>query len=251
MTNRETFPRIALIGYGSMGREIERIASEKGISITNVFDINKPLTESSPTNFDVAIDFSFPSVVATNIRVLTLLKKDVVIGTTGWNEQFDEIKQLVEQHNIGAIYGSNFSIGMQIFFRVVRQASTLVNSVEDYDVFLHEIHHKRKIDSPSGTALSLANIVLEEVTKKQTVNTETLHGRINEKELHVSSSRGGEVIGTHTVYLDSFADTIELTHRAKNRGGFALGALEAAGWIWKKKGLFDFSSVFTEILLNQ
>ena len=235
MINVDNFPKIALIGYGSMGKEIERLTGLNGVSVTNIFDVNNPLTLSSPSNFDVAIDFSTPKTVVENVRILTMLKKDVVIGTTGWNNEFDEISQLVVKNKIGLIYGSNYSIGMQMFIRIVRQASMLLNSVEDYDVFLHEIHHKSKIDSPSGTALTLANIVLDEVDRKKAINSETLHGKSVESELHISSVRGGEVTGTHTVYIDSLADTIELTHRAKNREGFALGALEAAGWIWNKK----------------
>lgn len=251
MINVNKFPIIALIGYGSMGKEIERLAGVKGISITNIFDINNPLTLSSPSNFDVAIDFSTPMAIAENVRILSMLKKDVVIGTTGWNNQFDEIKQLVEIKKIGLIYGSNYSVGMQMFFRVIRQAAKLINSIEDYDVFIHEVHHKLKIDSPSGTALSLGNIILEEVVRKQTIVSETMHGKSNYNDLHISSVRGGEVTGTHTVYIDSLADTIELTHRAKNREGFALGALEAARWIWNKKGMFDFTSVFSEIFVTQ
>lgn len=248
MMTGENYPRIALIGYGSMGKEIERIAHNKGITITNIFDIDNPLSLTSPDNFDVAIDFSTPASVVENARLVSLLNKNIVIGTTGWNDRFDEVQQHIATNKVGAIYGSNYSIGMQMFFRVVRQAAMLINSVDEYDIFLHEIHHKRKIDSPSGTALSLAQIVLEEVERKQVLNAETLHGRINENDLHVSSVRGGEVTGTHTVYVDSLADTIELTHRAKNRSGFALGAIEAAGWIWNKKGMYDFTSVFTEIL---
>ncbi|MBI3258084.1 MAG: 4-hydroxy-tetrahydrodipicolinate reductase [Ignavibacteriae bacterium] len=248
MITGNDFPRIALIGYGSMGKEIERIAHKKGITISNIFDIDNPLSLSSPDNFDVAIDFSTPASIIENVRLVSKLQKDIVIGTTGWNDQFQEVVQHIENNSVGAIYGSNYSIGMQMFFRVVRQASMLINTVDEYDIFLHEIHHKRKIDSPSGTALSLADIILEEIERKQIIVSETLHSKINENELHISSVRGGEITGTHTVYVDSQADTIELTHRAKNRGGFALGALEAAGWIWKKKGVYDFTSVFTEIL---
>lgn len=250
MVNRTNFPRIALIGYGSMGKEIERIAIEKGILISTIFDINNPLSNSSPDNFDVAIDFSTPSAVVENVQCIAAMKKDIVIGTTGWTDGIKEINRCVDSNDIGAIYGSNFSIGMQMFFSIVRQAAKLTNSVDEYDIFLHEIHHKRKIDSPSGTALSLARIVLDEVGRKTSINSETMHGKINEDEFHISSVRGGDVTGTHTMYLDSFADMIELTHRAKNRGGFALGALEAAGWIWNKKGLFDFANVFDKILVR-
>jgi len=249
--NINTVPRVALIGNGSMGKEISRIAVDRDIRISHIFDESNPLSLSSPTDFDVAIDFSTPSAVLSTIQTACELRKNVVIGTTGWLQHLPEIKQLVDKYSIGVVYGSNFSIGMQMFFRIVRQAARLVNSTSEYDVFMQEIHHKRKIDSPSGTALTLGDIILEEVDRKSACYTETSHGKISPDDFHISSVRGGEVTGTHSIMIDSTADTIELTHRAKNRSGFASGALVAAEWIWQKQGLYDFTEHFETIIATR
>ncbi len=249
--NINILPRIALIGNGSMGKEISHIAAERGFIITRIFDERSPLDVSSPDDFDVAIDFSTPNAVVSNIQALCALHKNVVIGTTGWLEHLPMIRQVVEKHSIGIVYSSNFSIGMQMFFRIVRQAARLVNSAPEYDIFMQEIHHKRKLDSPSGTALSLGDIVVEEVYRKSAIYSETSHGKISPEALHISSVRGGEVTGTHNIWIDSIADTIELTHRAKNRSGFATGALVAAEWIWKRQGVYDFTEQFDNIVVTR
>lgn len=236
--------KIALIGYGSMGKEIERIALEQNIEITDIFDIDAPISDTSKYNFDVAIDFSYPDAVLSNLSAVAKLNKNLVIGTTGWIQHIDKIKEIVENSQIGVIWGSNYSIGMQIFFQTVRQAAKLLNTTTDYDIMLSEMHHKRKIDSPSGTALTIGKIITEEYNSKENILVETSHKRINPNELHITSLRGGEIAGTHTVYIDSSADTIELTHRAKNRTGFAKGAILAAKWIHNKKGFYNFESLF-------
>jgi len=240
-------PKIALIGYGSMGKEVERAAIDHGLRVTDIFELDHSLSEDKNYDFDVAIDFSFPDSVINNVRTLAKLHKNIVIGTTGWNNQFEEIKDIVLSSGIGAVYGSNFSIGMQMFSRIVQEASKIVNRIDDYDIFMQEIHHKRKKDSPSGTALSLANLVLKEVERKKEILTAQSDGTINPAHLHVSSTRGGEVPGTHTIYLDSVFDTIELTHRAKNRKGFAIGSVEAANWIYGKTGLYSFDDIIKEL----
>lgn len=229
-----------------MGRELEALATRAQCRVVAIFDEERPLTEEAK-GFDVAIDFSLPNAVLHNVQRLAGLRKNIVLGTTGWGTVAAEVRAIVEQAGIGLVYGSNFSIGMQMFVRIVRAAARLANAHADYDVFLHEIHHTRKADSPSGTALTLADVVLHEVDRKTELLTETSHGRIAPEALHVSSSRGGEIAGTHTVALDSIADTIELTHRAKNRSGFALGALRAAHWIHGKTGMHDFSDVFEQV----
>ncbi|MBL7999281.1 MAG: 4-hydroxy-tetrahydrodipicolinate reductase [Candidatus Kapabacteria bacterium] len=239
--------RIALIGYGAMGREIERIAVERGHSIAHRFDIDNPLPDLL-TNTDVAIDFSNAQHVVRNVRVCMESGVDMVIGTTGWMTQMDAVLDAVNSGESCVMYGSNFSIGMQMFNLIVARAAQLMQNAADYDVMLHELHHKRKADSPSGTAITLANTILESLTRKTSMLTETSHGRIADSQLHVSSTRGGEITGTHTVYCDSFSDTIELTHRAKNRSGFALGAVLAAEFIPGKKGYLDFADVFEDVL---
>jgi 4-hydroxy-tetrahydrodipicolinate reductase len=243
-------PKIALVGYGSMGKEIERLARLENIRITNIFDEYKPLTENHDYQFDVAIDFTVPDAVLKNVDILTKLRKNIVIGTTGWYENMDEIKAKTEKMNTGIVWGSNFSIGMQIFYKITDYSSKLFNKVDGYDVFLHEIHHKRKKDSPSGTAIALSDIILSNTDAKNEKLISTPTSRISEEELHVSSTRGGEVPGTHTIYFDSSADTIELTHRARNRTGFAQGAILAAKLIHRKKKFYEFSELLQELWID-
>ncbi|HLP27278.1 MAG TPA: 4-hydroxy-tetrahydrodipicolinate reductase [Candidatus Didemnitutus sp.] len=239
--------RIALIGYGAMGHEIERLAPSLDCDVTRIFNEDRPLQVDGPDEFDVAIDFTQPDAVIGNVRTLCAMKKSVVIGTTGWYDQMQEVKGLVETARIGCIWGSNFSVGVQMFLRIVRAAAIMAHDEASYDVMVHEWHHRRKKDSPSGTALSVANVILDEMSRKDHIVSETLHGQINPSALHVTSTRGGEVVGKHVVTLDSVFDSIEITHNAKNRSGFAHGSLIAASWIAQRKGFYNFSDVFPEI----
>ena len=235
-------PKIAIIGYGAMGKEIKFQAEQLGYSITDVFDIDN-LIEPKDYSFDVALDFSTADAILSNVNIIAKIKKNLVIGTTNWEKHFDDVKSIVEKSNIGVLYSSNFSIGMQKFFKIVEYSAKLFNNFDDYDFMLHELHHKRKIDSPSGTALTLGNIVINELENKTEIVTETLHNKISPNSLHISSTRGGEIAGTHTIFIDSVADTIELTHRAKNRTGLARGALFAANLIFNKTGFYNFADV--------
>lgn len=243
-----SLPKIGIVGYGKMGKEIELVANNRGFEITEIFDIDKQLSKNEKYKFDVAIEFTQANSVIENIQTLCRLHKSVVIGTTGWQSQINEIKDLVLSNGIGCVYSSNFSVGVQIFFRIIRQASKILNKTEGYDIMVHELHHSRKKDSPSGTALTLGNIILNEIDFKKIIDVNRQEGQIANETLHISSTRGGEITGTHTIYIDSAADTIELTHRAKNRSGFALGALMAARWIYGKKGFFEFSEVLEDVL---
>jgi 4-hydroxy-tetrahydrodipicolinate reductase len=236
--------KIAIVGYGKMGKMIEQVAMAKGIQITNVFDIDAPLDNTQQYAFDVAIDFSTPDVVINNVKTLAELGKNVVIGTTGWYDKIELVKQICSEKNIGCVWASNFSIGMQIMFKLVAQATKLSDANNLYDVFINEIHHRHKKDSPSGTALELAKIVIANSNTKQKILTEVLQREIEFDELHITSSRGGSVTGTHNVYFDSDADTIELTHTAKNRTGFAEGALLAAHWLKNKTDFSNFAELF-------
>lgn len=240
--------RIAIIGYGSMGKEIERLAASQSCEIAEIFDlVQNPLSEQSNFDFDVAIDFSNADGLAENLRILAKMKKNIVVGTTGWQEKSAEIFDLVRNSGIGVVHSTNFSVGMHIFKGIVSLAAELADKFENYDVFMHEIHHKRKADSPSGTALNLAQIILGKSSLKKELLFDAPHTAILPEQFHISSSRGGEIAGTHTVFWDSFADTIELTHRAKNRSGFALGALLAAHWIKNKQGIYDFKDIFNSL----
>jgi 4-hydroxy-tetrahydrodipicolinate reductase len=235
-----------------MGKEIERLAESHNAEIVEIFDESRPLTTHLHTSkhIDVAIDFSLPTMVIQNITTLASAHINVVVGTTGWTEQKQHIQDVVlANSNSALVYGSNFSVGMQTFFRIVERAAQLARNLEDYDTMLHEFHHKRKKDSPSGTALTLSDIILRCNDRKERIEINALNEQIDESTLHVTSTRGGEIAGTHTLILDSFADTIECTHRAKNRSGFASGALLAAHWVKdKRKQMIDFTDIFEDVL---
>lgn len=240
--------KIALIGYGKLGHQIEQIALEKGHNIVaKITSRSCPLLRNSEEikEADVCIDFSSPYCVVENIKALADMEKPVVVGTTGWYDQLEEIKNYVLQKNTGLIYAPNFSIGMQLFMQIVREAARLFDHFAEYDVGGLEIHHNQKVDSPSGTAESLAKIVLEEIKRKRSIVYETLDREIAPSELHFASLRCGSMPGTHTVFFDSPNDTIELTHCVRDRAGLAKGAIAAAEWIRHKKGFFTLKDMLT------
>jgi 4-hydroxy-tetrahydrodipicolinate reductase len=237
--------KIGIVGYGQMGREVESVAISKGITITDKFDIYQPLDENAKYSFDVAIEFTHPDSVIKNIEILAKLSKHIVIGTTGWYHKINEVRKIAENHNIGIVWASNFSLGMNVFFKIIKFAAHLFNNLSDYDVLVNEIHHKLKKDYPSGTAIKIGNILLEEVKNKNEITNVPLLNSSN--QINISSTRGGYFPGTHSVYFDSFADTIEITHSARNRIGFAQGAVEAAVLISKKKGFYEFSDLLDDI----
>ena len=233
--------KIAIVGYGKMGREIEAIAKAQGEVIAGVFDIDNPIRPEMLAGVDMCIEFSAPEAVLSNIRTAIEAKCDIVVGTTGWNAHLPEIREAVKDS--GLLYSSNYSVGMNIFFRLVKRAAELMNNAAEYDPFIHEIHHRQKVDSPSGTALTLAGILVNGIDRKKEILSTPPDGKIAPEMLHVSSTRAGTVSGTHTVAFDSEADLIELTHVAKNRRGFALGALTAARWLRGRKGVYTMDDV--------
>jgi 4-hydroxy-tetrahydrodipicolinate reductase len=222
--------KIALVGYGKMGRMIERISAGRGHEIVARFDIDNNLAGAGLTaeklaGVDVAIEFTTPETVIENIQRLLVLRVPVVVGTTGWYKQIDEIRRQVEINKSALVYGANFSIGMNLFMRIVREASALFAQYGEYDPFLVEAHHKFKKDAPSGTALVLANL---------------MKPSYGERTPEAVSIRAGHIPGLHEVGFDSEADTITLTHTARNREGFAAGAVLAAERIIGKYGMFEF-----------
>lgn len=221
--------RIGLIGYGKMGRMIEQAALRRGFEIACILD---PFAESRGNleDCDVAIDFSDPGAVIDNIRLAGKSKVAIVIGTTGWYDRIEEARRLVEENPIGLVYGSNFSIGVNLMFRIVERAAEMISQFSDYDPFIEEAHHQFKKDAPSGTAIFLRRIV------------EAVYGR----EILVASTRAGFIPGTHTVGFDSEVDTLTITHTARSRAGFAEGAIVAAEWIRERKGFHEFSEVIDE-----
>lgn len=251
--------KIALVGYGKMGHIIERIALEKGHEvvatidsfandashkISNSSDLAGAITASKP---DAIIEFTHPSAVMENIKNILPLGIPVVVGTTGWNEKFAEVEAMAKDSGTALFYASNFSIGVNMFYKIVEQASALMAQYDDYDVATWEAHHIQKADSPSGTAIDIAKAVMKGNTSKTEIVIDAFHEKPQKHQLHVSSTRVGNVPGTHTVYFDSMADTIELTHTARNREGFALGAVTAAKWIFEgvESGKLQNGSMYT------
>lgn len=224
-----------------MGHEIDSAAREQGESITRVFEWDRTVTPEALADVDICIEFSTPDAVFQNIRAAIEARRDIVVGTTGWYQHLPEIKAVVKES--GLLYSANFSLGMNIFFRIVRQAAVLMNRSADYDPYIHEIHHRQKADSPSGTALTLARILTENIDRKKETLARPSDGKINPDMLHVTSTRAGFFPGTHTVGFDSESDSIELRHTAKSRRGFALGALAAARWLRGRKGVYTMDDV--------
>jgi 4-hydroxy-tetrahydrodipicolinate reductase len=224
-----------------MGHEIDAAAREQGDTIARVFEIDNVVHPEDLTDVDVCIEFSTPDAVLSNIKAALAAKRDIVVGTTGWYESLPELKNIVKDS--GLLYSANFSLGMNYFFRMVRNAAALMNRAADYDPYIHETHHRQKVDSPSGTALQLGRILLNGIDRKKEILGGSPRGKIGADMLHISSTRVGTVPGIHTVGFDSEADSIELTHVAKNRRGFALGALAAARWLRGRKGIFTMDDV--------
>ena len=228
---------IGIIGYGKMGREIEKSALKKGHSVEFIIDENN--TEDLNTNnlkkIDVAIEFTSPVAAFENIRKCLEAKTPVVSGTTGWLAKYNEAVELCRKINGSFLYASNFSIGANILFHLNSTLAKIMNSIEQYDVEINEIHHTAKVDSPSGTAITLADSIIKNIErKKEWKNKQTT----NKQTLSILSERKDTVPGTHIIKYSSDADLIELKHEAKNRTGFAFGAIFAAEFIKNKKGVY-------------
>ncbi len=237
---------IALIGYGKMGKEVEQAAERRGVRIKHIFPTDRELisiNKKSLHDVDVCVDFTSPLATLDIVQRVAECGKNIVIGTTGWYDQLEQISSIVAKKKIGLLYSPNFSLGMNLFFQIAAAAASSINEFDEYDVAVHEIHHREKTDSPSGTALTIGRILLDHCRKKRELLTETSHEKIPQAKLHVTSERVGRVVGTHTVLFDSEADSIELVHRAKNRSGFALGAVIAAEWLVGKKGVYTMKDV--------
>jgi 4-hydroxy-tetrahydrodipicolinate reductase len=220
-----------------MGQLVEKLANEQGheiaIKVTSR-DANRSADDLAGElrGCDVAIDFSVAAAVRRNSDACARAGVPLVEGTTGWNSELDEIRSVVAQQDGALIFGANFSVGVQVFYRIAARAAELFRGLESYDAFIEEAHHKRKRDAPSGTAVQLRDIVAGTLSQ----------------EVPVTSTRAGYIPGTHRLGFDSVADQVTLTHTARSREGFAAGALVAAGWIIGRKGVYEFSEVFDEIV---
>ena len=229
--------KIALIGHGSMGQLIERLAREKGNEITTVVDESQsaraaPELAEQLSTADVAIDFTTAEAVRRNVEACLIARVPLVEGTTGWNDRRAEIRTIVNDAGGSLVFGANFSIGVNLFYRVTDFAAELFSKFSDYEVFIEEQHHSRKKDAPSGTALKLKEVVTRHVND----------------DFSITATRAGNIPGTHRVGFDGPADQILLEHAARSREGFAAGALMAADWIVGKKGFYEFTDVMDEIV---
>lgn len=242
--------KIALLGYGKMGRIIEQFAQNRNHEIVLKIDENSLhlLTKDNLQHADVAIDFSTPHSVMQNIYACFDARLPIVVGTTGWYNQLQEVKDLCITGNNTLLYGSNFSIGVNIFFFVNKMLAKVMNPYSQYDVQVEEIHHIHKLDAPSGTAITLAEGILDGINRKsEWINNVVDEGTqvINQpNQLLIESLRIEDVPGTHTVIYSSEVDEIELKHTAHSRAGFALGAVIAAEWLKNKKGFYSVESIF-------
>jgi 4-hydroxy-tetrahydrodipicolinate reductase len=229
--------KIALIGYGAMGKLIESLAENKNHEIAVIIheaDAKLSAAELAEKlkGANAAIDFSAAEAVRKNVEACVLAGVPLVEGTTGWNSEREEIEKFVRESGGAFVFGANFSIGVNLFYRIAHLAAELFAKFEDYEAFIEEQHHSRKKDAPSGTALKLKDIVSEHITK----------------DFSVSATRAGNIPGTHRVGFDGAADQILLQHSARSREGFASGAILAAEWIVGKKGFWEFSDVMNEII---
>jgi 4-hydroxy-tetrahydrodipicolinate reductase len=235
-----------------MGQAVEALAVERGHEITARFDsAHRLLNAGDPSSLngaDAVIDFSLPDLALPHIERYGKWKQPAVIGTTGWHKHLDQVKALVEQSGTALLYAPNFSLGVALLVHALRSVTPLLEKMPEFDTYVHELHHVQKVDSPSGTALLLADVLVSGLSRKTHVQVETQHNRIAPDALHVTSTRIGEVVGHHTVGLDSPYDQLQFVHEAKNRQGFAFGAVRAAEWLPGRSGLFTLDDVLTDWL---
>ncbi len=240
--------KIGLVGYGKMGKAIEEIAIERGHEVLFKSNSVFPLNEKDINSVDVIIEFTKPDLAVQHINMVIAHDKPIVVGTTGWNEQLTEVENLISEKNGSLLYASNFSIGVNLFFELNEKLAKLMSNRSQYTASIDEIHHTQKLDAPSGTAITLANGILE--------NNDTYYSWVCEEgkmphtttgQLGVVAHRIPDVPGTHTVSYNSEIDTLSITHQAHNRKGFALGAVLAAEWLADKKGIFTIKDMLKDI----
>jgi 4-hydroxy-tetrahydrodipicolinate reductase len=224
---------IALLGYGKMGKTVALLAPQRGFEVSLVMDIDvndqsRGITREKFRGVDVCLDFTTPQAVVENVHRVAALGVNLVVGTTGWQKHLPEVRKVIEQAGVGLVYAANFSIGVNLFYKLTRAAAEIFAPFPMYDPFLTEAHHKMKADAPSGTA--------NEISRQ-------IQPYLVDREIPVASVRAGFIPGTHELGFDSEADTVILRHTARGRQGFAEGALYAARWVVGKKGFYSFAEV--------
>jgi len=233
--------RVAVVGHGKMGREVEAVLREHGHEV-----VIAARGHAFPVRCDVGIDFTAPEAVLSNVAAAMAAGARYVVGTTGWHEQYQEVRYVVETGAGGLVHAANFSIGVNLFYRLVRAAALLMSPFPDYDPYILERHHRQKKDSPSGTAKTLAAILESSGGFRRRAAT-VAEGGLPQDAFHVASLRAGGIVGEHTVGWDSGGDEILLEHRARSRRGFALGAVLAAEWIAERTGWHTFEDVLDDV----
>ncbi|MFI3292940.1 MAG: 4-hydroxy-tetrahydrodipicolinate reductase [Rikenellaceae bacterium] len=234
--------KVAIIGYGKMGHEIEKILLQRGHSVPLIIDMDNSadLNVENLANIDVAIEFTTPSTAYANLVTCIKAKTPVVSGTTGWLDKFDELKELCAKNGSALFYASNYSLGVNLMFRINKQLAELMNKFNGYAVDVEEIHHIHKLDAPSGTAITIAEGLIENLdTKSSWVNDITPTA----DQINIRSIREGEVPGTHTVKYESADDILELKHTIKNRSTLAYGAVIASEFLCGKEGVFSMEDM--------
>jgi len=230
--------KIALLGYGKMGKTIEKIAIQRGHEV--VLKIDENIESYDLSMADIAIDFSIPQAAFNNITTCFKNQLPVICGTTGWLENYDKAVESCEQENSAFLYASNFSIGVNLFFGLNEKLAKMMSAFSNYSVEIEEIHHTQKLDAPSGTAISLAQQIITNSSKKS-----WQLNKAGENEIPIYAKRIENVPGTHTVSYKSEIDSIEIKHTAYSREGFALGAIIAAEWLKDKKGVYNMKDVIS------
>jgi 4-hydroxy-tetrahydrodipicolinate reductase len=233
--------KVAVVGHGKMGHEVETVLRERGHE-----PFPRTRGQAFPTGCTVGIDFTRADAVPANAEAAMKAGARYVVGTTGWNDRMEEVQRIVTQAGGGLVHAANFSLGVNLFYKVVRDAATLLAKFPDYDPYVLERHHRQKKDAPSGTAKVLAGII-SSAAGKRPKPTSTLDGALPDDSFHVAAVRAGGIVGEHTVGFDSGGDEILLEHRARTRRGFALGAVLAAEWISTRTGFHSFDSVLEDL----
>jgi 4-hydroxy-tetrahydrodipicolinate reductase len=240
--------KLAIVGYGKMGREIENILDPNKFELIGRYDINNPVQSNLTEIPDVAIEFSTPKTVYSNLEFLAQKGINIVCGTTGWYDKIRILKSIIEKYDTGFIYSANFSVGVNLFFSMIENAVCILNKYSGYDIAIEEIHHNQKLDRPSGTALKAAEIIINGLDRKNGINKNGEVETASPELIDISSLRVGKAVGKHKIIIDGIADTIILEHTAKSRRGFAEGALLAAEFIHNKKGFFKFEDIFKNLI---
>lgn len=233
--------RLALLGYGKMGKLLEQLAPAHDFEVAvklggGANPDGSGITPESFRGIDVAVDFSTAAAVPANAERIAALGIPLVVGTTGWADQLVQVREAVERHGSGLLYGANFSVGVQVFYRLAEAAARLLADEASYDAWAYEIHHRMKKDAPSGTLLQILKV---------------MESAGYARPIDVASNRAGHIPGTHQIGFDSEADTLTLEHRARSRAGFAHGALRAARWMIGRQGFYEFSQVWEEIVKDR